>query len=187
VKRYRTILVDPPWPLRLVGKRRDSRNPQCESNDQALPYPTMDLATLAALPVGELAMPGAHLWLWTTNQHLEDGFHLMRRWGFTYLAPITLVKPSGMGFWFVSRTQTLLMGYRERCEFRRARFRPTVLFMGNPARHSAKPECSYELIEAVSAPRRVELFARSKRPGWDVWGNEVASDLSLPLKVASCP
>ena len=26
---------------------------------------------------------------------------------------------------------------------------------------------------------RVELFARQKAPGWDVWGNEVDSDLSL--------
>ena len=26
---------------------------------------------------------------------------------------------------------------------------------------------------------RVELFARRKTPGWDVWGNEVESDISL--------
>jgi N6-adenosine-specific RNA methylase IME4 len=28
--------------------------------------------------------------------------------------------------------------------------------------------------------RKVELFAREKTEGWDVWGNEVASDISLP-------
>ena len=26
---------------------------------------------------------------------------------------------------------------------------------------------------------RVELFARRRRPGWDVWGNEVESDIEL--------
>ena len=27
---------------------------------------------------------------------------------------------------------------------------------------------------------RIELFAREKTPGWDVWGNEVESDIILP-------
>ena len=34
-------------------------------------------------------------------------------------------------------------------------------------------------IELAGDLPRVELFARQKAPGWDVWGNEVDSDLSL--------
>ncbi len=26
---------------------------------------------------------------------------------------------------------------------------------------------------------RVELFARQKTPGWDIWGNELENDLEL--------
>ena len=36
-----------------------------------------------------------------------------------------------------------------------------------------------KIIELAGNLPRVELFARQKTPGWDVWGNEVDSDLSL--------
>ncbi|MFQ8823555.1 MAG: hypothetical protein ACLR8Q_01625 [[Ruminococcus] lactaris] len=36
-----------------------------------------------------------------------------------------------------------------------------------------------KIIELAGDLPRVELFARQKTPGWDVWGNEVDSDLSL--------
>jgi len=26
---------------------------------------------------------------------------------------------------------------------------------------------------------RIEIFSRSKRPGWDVWGNKAVSDINL--------
>ena len=137
-----------------------------------LPYPTLTVEEIAALPVGRLAATGCHLWLWTTNAFLEAGFQVMRAWGFQYLAPIVWVKPSGFGNWFVHRTQTILFGYRKRCYFHRARYLPNLI-EANPGRHSQKPPESYQLIEAVSSPARLELFAREERPGWDVWGNEV--------------
>lgn len=173
---YRTILIDPPWPERMSGHYALPRH----SSGAVLPYPTLTLPEIERLPVGDLAADGAHCWLWTTNRHLEAGFRVLRAWGFTYLCPITWVKPSGLGNWFVSRTQVLLFGYRGRCRFPLARFRPNVLFA--PARrHSQKPEASYDLIEAVSPAPRLELFARAKRPGWSAWGNEVDSDIDLVI------
>ncbi len=46
-------------------------------------------------------------------------------------------------------------------------------------RHSQKPDEMYELIEAVAPTPRIELFARTRRPGWDAWGNEVDSDIEM--------
>ena len=43
-------------------------------------------------------------------------------------------------------------------------------------KHSAKPEEAHHLIERVSAGPRIELFARTTRPGWDVWGDEVPQE-----------
>ena len=131
----------------------------------------MSVDELKALPVGDLAEDGAHLWLWTTNQFLRDGFDLLDAWGFRYLAPITWVKPSGCGNYFVHRTQTMLFGYRGKLEMKE-RFRPNVVF-ASARRHSQKPECVYELIEAVSFAPRVELFARQQRPGWLALGNGI--------------
>lgn len=39
--------------------------------------------------------------------------------------------------------------------------------------HSRKPDAAYELIEARSRGPYAEFFARSRRPLWNAWGNEV--------------
>lgn len=176
--RYKTILADPPWPQAMTGKwkRRHSRRGE-------LPYPIMTIDEICSLPVGQLAAPGTHLWLWTTNEFLEAGFVVMRAWGFRYLAPVTWLKPSGLGAWFIHRTQTLLFGYRSPLVMRE-RYKPTIL-QALPGDHSAKPLESFQLIEAVSSPPRLELFARpwtemfQKRDGWDAWGNQVRCDVQL--------
>ena len=173
---YLTILADPPWQLSLSGQRKRAKEGR---KPTALPYPTMSAEQIQALPVGDLAQDGCHLWLWTTNQHLESGFAVMRAWGFKYLAPIHWIKPTGQGNWFIHRTQTLLFGYRSRCVFPLGRYKPNVFTSGDPVRHSQKPEESYRLIEAVSPSPRLELFARMRRAGWDAWGNEVQSDVEL--------
>lgn len=141
------------------------------SRPDNLPYNTMSQDQLKALPVGSLADTDCHLWLWTTNRFLEDGFELMRCWGFKYHNAVSWVKPSGMGAYFINRVQVLLFGYRGKIDMKQ-RYKPNVLFA--PARkHSQKPECSYELIEAVSHPAYLELFARNKREGWTVLGNGI--------------
>ena len=165
----------------MSGRYKTSRN----QRPGVLPYHTMDIESIAALPIASLAAEAAHLWLWTTNQYLAAGLDLMSRWGFTYLAPITWVKPSGIGNYFAHRTQTLLFGYRSKSRFPLARYRPTVLFA--PAiRHSEKPEASYELIESISPGPRLELFARRQRDGWDAWGDEAPNSLPLRALRALC-
>lgn len=74
---YNTILIDPPWEQPLVtGLLKKHHAPK------QLPYPTMKLSELQALPVESLAIPGSHIWLWTTNHMLHSAFHLLESWGF---------------------------------------------------------------------------------------------------------
>jgi N6-adenosine-specific RNA methylase IME4 len=48
------------------------------------------------------------------------------------------------------------------------------------ARHSEKPSSARDrIIELMGDLPRIELFARQKTEGWDVWGNEVESDIEL--------
>lgn len=174
--KYRTIVVDPPWPQPRVGRFANPRN----SRPDNLPYETMSLDEIKALPVGSLAEPDAHLWLWTTDAFLREGFDVLDAWGFKYLAPVTWVKPSGLGAWFIHRTQVCLFGYRSKCSFPLARYQPNVLFA--PAlKHSAKPESFIDWVETISPAPRVELFARRHRLGWDVWGNESANTATLEV------
>lgn len=172
-KKYQIIYADPPWEQSFSGKWNKHKALV------SIEYPMMSLDEIKRLPVGDLADVGCHLWLWTTNQFLRQGFDVMEAWGFKYLAPITWVKPSGIGNYFVHLTQTILFGYKGKCKFPLARYKPTVTFAGFPPRHSQKPEYFYELIESISPAPRLELFARNKRQGWDCWGNEVESDIEL--------
>jgi N6-adenosine-specific RNA methylase IME4 len=167
---FKTILADPPGALRVQKSGYAKHKMKA-----ALDYPTMSLADICALPVAELAEPDCHLWLWTCNGFLEQGFQVMRSWGFKYLAPIHWIKPSGIGNWFVHRTQTILFGYKEKCKFPLRRYLPNIFETSCPKRHSQKPLESYALVESVSPGPRIELFARTVRPGWRVWGNEVTS------------
>lgn len=173
---YKTILIDPPWPQKMSGKYKQSRQKRAEK----LPYPTMTTAEILRLPVKLLGDDDCHLWLWTTNQFLEDGFILMRSWGFKYLSAIHAIKPSGVGNYFVARTQTILFGYKEKCKFPLKRYAPNIIEVGQPKRHSEKWDKTYDYIEAISPGPRLEMFARRKRPGWDVWGNEIENDIELP-------
>jgi N6-adenosine-specific RNA methylase IME4 len=172
-KKYQTILADPPWGQSFCGKWKQHKMAS------ELEYPVMNLDDIKNLPVREVAGAGCHLWLWATNQFLKQGFDVLEAWGFKYLAPITWVKPSGIGNYFIHRTQTILFGYKEKCLFPLERFKPTVLFATLPKRHSEKPTEFYSLIESISPEPRLELFARRKRFGWDCWGNEVESDIEL--------
>lgn len=139
----------------------------------------MSLEAICAMDVQSLALPETHLWLWTTNQHIESGFQVMRAWGFKYLSAIHVIKPSGVGNYFVQRTQTILFGYNEKCKFPLGRYRPNILEVPGPAKHSQKWDESYDLIEAISPEPRLELFARRRVRDWYIWGNEVLSDVKV--------
>lgn len=177
---YKTIVADPPWAQTMTGRYSLER----KTRPTKLPYPTMTVDEIKAMPVAEHADIGCHLWLWTTNEFLESGYQVMRAWGFKYLAPIVWVKPSGVGNYFIHRTQTMLFGYKEKCVFPKARYVPNVIF-AKEGHHSQKPKESYDLIESVSPEPRLELFARPVSPmfpkveGWDTWGNEVESDVTF--------
>lgn len=173
-----------------------------------LPYSTMSLAEIEALPVGQLAETGAHLWLWTVNQFLEAALELVPKWGFKRLNMITWAKPSGFGNWWIQNTEFLIFAYRQRCQFNGQRYIPNFYEWAEDesevlpitqtpvdlsykwpraknGQHSKKPEGSYKLIESVSDPARIELFARDHqpllgpRPDWHVWGNQINSTINL--------
>lgn len=164
--KYKCIIADPPWPLKPTGAMKGKH-----TGPRVLPYQTMAVDEIAAMPVESLAEDAAHLWLWTTNRFLPDAFNVMRAWGFTNLATVTWVKPSGYGPYFASTTQHVLFGYYKHCRFPLGRYKPTH-FMAAPKRHSEKPDVFYDLVRQISSAPRVELFARRAIDGFDRWGNE---------------
>lgn len=176
--KYRTILVDPPWPSKAIGKMKGHGLLHKGMSKTGTPYGTMTMDDILSMPVGKLSVDVTHLWVWATNRFLHDAFHCFESWGFKYLYTFTWYKPSGVGAYMAVTTQFLLLGYRTRCIFNKKKWCVTH-HKYTPRKHSAKPKDSYKLIESISDGPRVELFARTKRNGWDVMGNEVEEDLSL--------
>jgi N6-adenosine-specific RNA methylase IME4 len=75
---YSTIVADPPWPY--DDKPFTWR--QEVGVDAFLPYSTMSVDDIARMPVIDIAAPGAHLYLWTTNRYLWDARDIALGWGF---------------------------------------------------------------------------------------------------------
>jgi N6-adenosine-specific RNA methylase IME4 len=164
---YRTIVIDPPWPMRLSARQLHPEQ------GNTLPYPTMTLEQIAALPVADFAAPGAHLYLWVTQRFLPDAFTMLEAWGFHYHCLLTWVKPGGFSpFSWMLNAEHAVFAYREPFEIARRGLK--VAFDADRNGHSTKPDRFYELVEQASYEPRIELFARATRPGWTVWGDEVA-------------
>jgi N6-adenosine-specific RNA methylase IME4 len=136
---------------------------------------------ITQLPVGDIANPTAHLYLWVPNALLPDGLAVMRAWGFTYKSNLVWHKVRkdggsdgrGVGFYFRNVTELILFGVRGKNARTLAPGRSQVNLLATRKReHSRKPDEQYELIEACSPSPYFELFARGVRKNWKVWGNE---------------
>ena len=173
-EQYQTIVADPPWPVKMSGKMA------LHSAARALPYETMTVEEIAALPVQEIAADGAHLWLWTTNGFLRAAFDVMEAWGFRYLTTVTWVKPSGYGPWFASTTQHVLFGYRGKCVFPLGRYKPTHFTASPRRKHSRKPDEFYDLVRSISPEPRIDLFNRREIDGFTGWGDQSPSAVTTP-------
>jgi N6-adenosine-specific RNA methylase IME4 len=138
-------------------------------------YPTMTPPEIKALPVKEWVADNAHLYLWVTNLKLHEAraFEIVEAWGFRYVTMLTWHKlgAPGMGWYFRGDTEHVLFGVRGKAPIEPA-IRESNHFAARRGDHSAKPDRFYELVERVSPGPYLELFARRRRYGWDVWGNE---------------
>lgn len=184
---YGVIIADPPWNYRNSGCRGAAENE----------YSTMTLADLKRLPVSGLAATDSVLLMWATWPKLvEAALPLMEAWGFEYVTGFPWIKvrevnmrldgdvdftvPYGIGFWVRGATEIVLVG-------RRGDVKPPdtgyIGLLSPNLRHSRKPSSLYEYAEALDGPY-LELFARRRRPGWDVFGNEVEGSIRVEFKEA---
>jgi len=168
-QRFRCIVADPPW--------RTTTGPQWKFNDNGhkpLAYPVMSLDEIKALPVGDVADEGAHLFLWTTNILVRQAYDVVEAWGFKPSVLLTWAKnPIGMGLGDAFGITTEHVLFAHRGGLRPLRRVPSTWWNWKRGRHSAKPEAFQDMVETVSPGPYLELFARRPRLGWTVWGNEV--------------
>lgn len=171
--KYRTIVADPPWPLRWkmspgVGTLH-------------LDYATLPIAEIAELPIREWADDACNLFLWTTNGFLPEALGIVRIWRFEYRMLWTWCKPTGMGSHPRNATEHIVVATRGPVKQQLGRNEPQTLnWTCAPTQgHSVKPDVFNDTIERISEGPYLELFARRQRLGWDTWGNEALEHVQM--------
>lgn len=176
---YSTIVADPPWHYEgfagSVGRGGEfaGTTERAAVKVKALPYGSLTVAEIAALPVAALAGPDAFLFLWTTNRYLPDAFAVLTAWGFRYRQTLVwhktgnpppfggTVAPNHAEFLLVASCGSPPIG---------ARLPGSVIAAPKQNEHSRKPATFLDLVETVSPGPRCELFSRRPQMGWDSWG-----------------
>lgn len=143
----------------------------------------MSMEELFALPIARISKPNCALFLWCTGPQLPFSFPLLEKWGFHYKT-VFLVwrkvyqsgKPRvGTGWYTRPCHEYLLVAVKGSVMKLRQRFNLSQALETTLQAHSAKPQESFDIIDAWLGPHhdKIELFARQPRPGWDTWGNEL--------------
>jgi N6-adenosine-specific RNA methylase IME4 len=167
--RYGVIYADPPWTFATYSEKGKGRSAEAH-------YDCMDLAAIKALPVNAWASKDAALYLWCTTPHLANALAVVAAWGFTYKSCLVWIKERiGTGYWNRNRHEHLLIGARGSGVCPRYRNVALVdsVIEGQQRGHSHKPDRAAEIIEKYHPDmRKLEMFAREHRPGWDSWGDQ---------------
>lgn len=179
--KYKIIYADPPWEV-MAGSKQGRRDGESEKS-LPLTYLTMKLDHIKDLPIREIKDKDSVLFLWTINKYLEQSYEVARAWGFKPSTMLVWNKtPKGIG---LGGTFTLANEYLLFC--RSGTVKANKRVKGNwwhmpRERHSKKPDFFRDMIvDTFGDLPRVELFARQKTDGWDIWGNELENDLDIPI------
>jgi site-specific DNA-methyltransferase (adenine-specific) len=181
MKKYNIILADPPW------KYNARKNPKTRFGGGAMShYPVMTADEICALPIDGIAAFDCALVLWAVWPKLREALRVMDAWGFRYISvAFNWFKANkngspffGIGYYTKSNSEIALLGIK-------GAMKPVSNFVSQVIvsereRHSKKPDIVREkLVELFGDLPRIELFAREKTDGWDVWGNEVTNSIDL--------
>ena len=150
-------------------------------------YPTMELEQITDLPVKELADRDAILFLWTTLPMIQEALQVIEAWGFEYKTTafvwVKLARHSngifwGLGYWTRSNVEICMLATKGHPK--RVAKNIHQVIISHVEEHSKKPAEARRRIEALMGDvPKIELFARRPARGWDVWGNEVVSDIVM--------
>lgn len=179
-RKFNTLYADPPWKY-----ERNKVQGAAERH-----YPTMSIEQLCALDVEKITDENCALFLWSTFPFLPEALRLIKAWGFTYkTTAFVWLKQNrknrdwffGLGFWTRGNAEICLLATKGKPKRKSAKV--SQLIIAPIDKHSKKPDIVREkIVELMGDLPRIELFARQTTPGWEVFGNEVKSSVTLSEK-----
>lgn len=178
-EKYDILYTDPPWQQGRGGKKAARPN----STGTTVPYETMDVPGIMELHryvTNELMNEKHNVFMWTIDKYLPQTEEIMSLLGYKLHARLIWDKGNGPApaytvrfaheylLWFYKKGNIILPDKDKRGAF------STVLRENSKRHHSQKPECAYQMLETFfPQAKKLELFARAERDGWDQWGNEL--------------
>lgn len=179
-RKFNILYADPPWKY-----ERNKVQGAAENH-----YPTMNIEQLCALDVEKITDENCTLFLWSTFPFLPEALRLIKTWGFTYkTTAFVWLKQNrknkdwffGLGFWTRGNAEICLLATKGKPKRKSAKV--SQLIIAPIDKHSKKPDIVREkIVELMGDLPRIELFARQTTPGWEVFGNEVKSSITLSEK-----
>lgn len=175
---YDIIVIDPPW---TYGKFQNSSFLHKKREKKLWPYSTMNIDDIKSLPIKSISHENSFLFLWTTQKYIFQCLDIIKEWGFNYELSMVWKKTFGIS------NGVPLKGFKFNCEFiivcSKTKIKPLcqkgiklipACFDAPNIGHSVKPDIFYKMIEHLGE-KRIDLFARKPREGWQVWGDEVCN------------
>ena len=138
-------------------------------------YPTLKTEELKKLKVEDISEKDCILFMWTSNPHLDQAIELGKSWGFDYktVAFVWNKMVHNPGQYNLSYCELCLLFKKGRIPTPRGARNIKQLVESKRTRHSEKPIKVLTNIEKMfPSQKKIELFARTKNKGWDVWGLE---------------
>ena len=166
--KYRVIYADPPW---SYGDERSGGS----YGGAVDHYPTMTMQELYDFPLHSIVEEDAVLFIWATSPLLEEALNLVKSWGFKYKTQFVWDKVKhNMGHYNSVRHELLLIATKGKCTPDNVQLFDSVQTIERTEKHSEKPEEFRSIIETLyTYGNKIELFARKKIDGWEVFGNEL--------------
>lgn len=170
-KQYNIIYADPPW---SYNDKMKGHGAGAEAH-----YETQPLEWIKALPVKDLAAKDCVLFMWAVSPQLPEAISVINSWGFKYktvaFARAKQTKNglwvSNLGRWTMGNVEVCLLATRGRPQ--RVQKNIKQLVIAERTGHSRKPgEVRDRITELMGDLPRIELFARERPEGWDVWGDQ---------------
>lgn len=189
MKKYKIVYADPPWEYKLSGGKTNSRGMAKQH------YDTMTVEDICALPVGDIVTDDAVCFMWATFPNIDQALTVMKSWGFIYKnAAFVWVKKNkksnsnfwGMGAYTRANAEVCLLGTRKDTKASEMVISHAVhqIIESPIEKHSKKPaEVRDRIVQLLGDISRLEMFARETTNGWDVWGDQIQSDIQLNAKL----
>jgi len=178
--KYKTVVIDPPWKLNKFNSKISKKYTRCSAE---LPYETMTDEEILNFPINDFADDQCDLFLWVTKSKIHFGFHLLEKWGFHYANFFVWNKVLGLCHNGVhSITEYVIYAYRGKNGLN---YKKPIdsYFKEKRSHHSQKPNKFYTMIRNVTTEPRIDIFARKRHYGFDAWGNQVESQMQVPLEM----